>query len=104
MKFHEYIEERIKDEMEFDATIGGVDMPATLGFCDSWVLTDYCREKYNDLLNSEITVYSDPTGRYTDAVEVAYDDYKVGYEFCYAVAGYVSESEWDKLFSKDGAK
>ena len=46
MKFIDYINERIKDEEEFDAVIGGVDMPATFGFCDDWVITDYCKEKY----------------------------------------------------------
>lgn len=104
MTFLEYIEERIKDEEEFDAVIGDVDMPATLGFCSDWTITDYCKEKFGDLLNSEIEVIEDPTGQYTTAVDVHYDNDKVGEQFCWAVAGYVAESEWNKLFSKDGGK
>ena len=98
MTFLKYIEDRIKDEEEFDVAIGGVDMPATLGFCSNWVITDYCKDKYGELLNSKIIVHIDMTGRYTDSIEVLYDDAKIGSEFCLAVAGYVSESEWDKLF------
>ena len=104
MKFIEYIEERIKDEEEFDAIISGVDMPATFGFCDDWVITDYCKEKYKDLLNSEIEIHSDPTGYCTDSIEVFYYDEAVGKEFCYAVAGYVGCNEWDRLFSQEGDK
>ena len=103
MRFIEYIEERIKDEAEFDVIVDGVDMPATLGFCDDWVITYYCKEKYEDLLNSEIDVYE-----YThdiDTVEVLYDDYRVGEQFCWAVAGYIDETEWNRLFmnSQKGA-
>lgn len=100
MKFIEYIEERIKDEYEFDAVIGDVDMPATFGFLEDWCITDYCKEKFGDLLNSEIIIHKDPKGRYTETVEVLYDDYKVGEKFCWSVAGYIAEDEWYKLFTK----
>ena len=98
MKFIEYIEERIKDEKEFDAVIGDVDMPATFCFSSDWKITDYCKQKYADLLNSEIEVLKDPTGLYTECVEVLYDDEEIGEIFCYAVAGYISEGEWERLF------
>lgn len=98
MRFLEYIEKAIKEDIEFDAVIGDVDMPATFCFCDSWVITDYCKQKYGDLLNSEIEVHEDPTGHHTTCVEVFYDDYKVGEEFSMALAGYISEGEWNMLF------
>ena len=101
MTFLEYIEERIKDGEEFDAVIGDVDMPATLGFCDDWKITDYCKSKYGELLNSEIVVHEDPTGNYTTSVEVLYNNEEIGEQFCWAVAGYVAESEWNKLFMED---
>ena len=100
MKFIEYINERIKDGEEFDAIIGGVDMPATLGFCDDWTITDYCKEKYGELLESEIEIHKDPTGMYTDTVEVLYDNANIGEKFCWSVAGYIGETEWNKLFRK----
>lgn len=104
MKFIEYIEEAIKNEGEFDAVIGDVDMPATFCFCDDWKITDYCKEKFGDLLNSEIVVHEDTTGRYTTSVEVLYDDEKVGEKFCWAVAGYIAEDEWNKLFIEEDKK
>ena len=101
MKFIEYINERIKDEKEFDAVIGDVDMPATLSFCNDWIITDYCKEKFGELLESEIEIYKDPTGRYLDVVDVQYDDDKIGAKFCWSVAGYIGETEWNKLFVED---
>ena len=98
MTFLKYIEEIIKDEGEFDAVIGDVDMPATFCFNSDWKITDYCKQKYGDLLNSEIIVHKDPTGYYTTSVEVLYDNEEIGEQFCWAVAGYISEGEWEMLF------
>ena len=61
-------------------------------------ITDYCMSKYGDLLNSDCEVIVDPTGRYTDTVIVDYDDDTKGEQFTWAVAGYISESEYKKLF------
>lgn len=99
MTFLEYIEkEGIENEKEFDAIIGDVDMPATLGFCSDWKITDYCKQRFGGLLNSEIIVHEDPTGYCTTSVEVMFDDSEIGEAFCWAVAGYISEGEWEKLF------
>lgn len=97
-KFIDYIKYCIAHGLEFDAKIGNVDMPATFSFCDDMKFNDYCMEKYGDLLNSDCEVKYDPTGRYTDCVIVDYDDYKKGEQFTWAVAGYVSETEYEKLF------
>lgn len=99
MKFIEYINARIKDEVEFDAIIGDVEMPATLGFCDDWVITDYCKEKFGELLESEIIIHERID--YLDIVEVLYDNDRVGEQFAYAVAGYIGETEWNKLFMEE---
>lgn len=101
MKFVEYIEKAIKEDLEFDAVIGDVDMPATFCFCDDMVITDYCMEKYGDMLESEIEIQKDPTGWYTDVVIVDYDNYKKGERFAYAVAGYISDVEYKKLFGTE---
>lgn len=102
VKFIEYINERIKDGQEFDAIIGDVDMPATFGFCDDCVITDYCIKLFGELLNSEIVEHIDTTGHCTTSVEVLYDNHYIGEQFCWAVAGYISDSEWNKLFTKEG--
>jgi hypothetical protein len=100
MTFLEYINARIEDGEEFDAVIGDEDMPATFGFCDDNVITDYCKEKYGELLNSNIEIMKCPHS--IDTVIVDYNSSEVGQMFSWAVAGYVSESEWDKLFTKVG--
>lgn len=99
MKFIEYIEERIKDEQEFDVMVGGIFMSMTMSFGDDWIITDYCKEKYADLFNSEIEIIHDNTGKYLDVANVLYNDDKVGRRFCWAVAGYVAEDEWNKMFA-----
>lgn len=101
MKFIDYINKAIEEDLEFDAVIGDVDMPATFCFCDDMVITDYCMNKYGDLLNSEIEVREDPTSRYTDVVIVDYDDDEKGEKFTWAVAGYVSKTEYEKLFGTE---
>lgn len=97
-KFVDYIKHCITNDLEFDAIIGDVEMEATFSFSDEMKITDYCMEKYGDLLNSDCEVTTDPSGRYTDVVEVFYDNYKKGEKFTWAVAGYITEDEYKKLF------
>lgn len=97
-KFIDYMKYCIAQDIEFDAVIGYVDMPATFCFCDGMKFTDYCMEKYGDLLNSDCEVTCDPTGGYPDAVIVDYNNDVKGEKFTLAVAGYVSEDEYEKLF------
>lgn len=97
-KFIDYMNFCIAHDLEFDAIIGGVDMPATFCFYNKMKFTDYCKERYGDLLNSKCKVTSDPKGRYTDVVEVFYDDETVGEQFTWAIAGYIPENEYDALF------
>lgn len=99
MKFVDYINVCIKKDMEFDAVIGDVEMPATFSFIDDMEITSYCMNKYGDLLNSECDLKVDPTGRYTDVVNVDYEDYELGERFTYAVAGYISPTEYNLLFN-----
>ena len=99
MKFIEYMKFCIAHDLEFDAVIGDVDLPATFSFCDDIEFTDYCMNKYGDLLNSECEVKYDKKGVSTDKVIVDYNDYKKGEQFAWAIAGYVSETEYEKLFN-----
>lgn len=99
VKFIDYLKFCIAHDLEFDAVIGDVDMPATFCFCDDMEFTDYCMEKYGDLLNSDCEVKYDTSGRYTDVVIVDYDDENKGEQFTWAVAGYISDTEYKKLFN-----
>lgn len=99
LKFIDYLKFCIAHDLEFDAVIGDVDMPATFCFCDDMEFTDYCMEKYGDLLNSDCEVKYDTSGRDTDVVIVDYDDENKGEQFTWAVAGYISDTEYKKLFN-----
>lgn len=94
MTFLEFINEHlIKNQEEYDAVIGDVDMPATLGMCEDWVITDYCKEKFGKLLDSKCKIINDTTVEVIDDI-----DYRIGRNFCYSVAGYIDCEEFDKLF------
>ena len=97
-KFIDYMNYCIAHDIEFDAVIGDVIMPCTFCFCEGMRFTAYCMNKYGDLLNSECEVKYDTLGNTTDMVVVDYDDEKLGEMFTWAVAGYVSEDEYAKLF------
>lgn len=98
MKFVEYIKFCIAHDLEFDAVIGDEEMPAIFCLCDNMKITDYCMEKYGDLLNSECEVKYDPSGRNTDVVIVDYPRGSKGAQLAYAIAGYISGHEYEKLF------
>lgn len=98
MKFVDYIKKCIKEDLEFDAIIGDVEMPATFCFWDAMKITDYCMQKYGKLLNSNCEVKPDITGRHTDVVIVHCDDEAMGTRFTWAVAGYITDTEYQKLF------
>ena len=99
--FKEYIEYCIAKDLEFDAVIGDVDVDCTFCFCPDMKITDYCMEEYGDLLNSPCEVLADKTGRYADVVVVEYDNYCKGRQFAWALAGYIKETEYKKLFETD---
>ena len=96
MKFIDYMKKCIKEDIEFDAIIGDVEMSHTFCFTSDMKFTKYCKEKYKDLLVSEIRIIKN--NGYFDVVEVLYDNEVVGEKFAAALAGYVSEKEYEKLF------
>lgn len=98
--FEEILEFYGSHDLEFDAVIGDVDMDATYCFSGVLQITDYCRQKFGDLLNSKTKVIYDKTGRNTDCVVVDYSDYNIGKQFTLAVAGYISDEEYKKLFNE----
>ena len=95
MKFIDYMKKCIKEDIEFDAIIGDVEMPYTFCFTSDMKFTKYCKEKYKELLESEIRIENND---YFNVIEVLYDDEVVGERFAAALAGYVSEKEYEKLF------
>lgn len=92
MTFREYITNRIPTEGEFDTIIGDVDMPATVCLSDDMKFpTQAMEDKYGKLLDASINILAD------DVVEVLHDDYRLGKQFCWDMAGYCSCDECEEL-------
>ena len=69
--------------IDCDLIIGGCDMPASFVWDEDSTITDYGIEVF-------------PNGN----IEVLCDDYRLGERFVMAVAGYVGNSEFMKLFGE----
>lgn len=92
MTFREYIANRIPTGGEFDTIIGDVDMPATVCLSEDMKFpTQTMEEKYGKLLDANINLLND------DVVEVLHDDYKLGEQFCWDMAGYCGVDEFTEL-------
>ena len=97
MTFREYLTEN--KETEFDMIIGDVEMPATVVWTEDMKITEYFEEKYSVMLNSQIELHGDSRGIYTTGVELLDESIppKKGEEFVWALAGYCSTEEYEKL-------
>lgn len=78
-----------------DLIIGGMDMPASLVWNEDSRITKYGIAKYRPVLEAEYKVLENGN------IEIFCDDYKLGEEFCCAAAGYISITEYEKIFGKD---
>lgn len=97
MTFREYLTEN--KEAEFDMIIGDVEMPATVVWTEDMKITEYFEQKYSVMLDSNIEIRKDPKGNYTMSIELLDENIppKKGEEFVWALAGYCSTEEYDKL-------
>ncbi|MEG1726076.1 MAG: hypothetical protein RR313_11845 [Anaerovoracaceae bacterium] len=92
MKFREYIANRIPKEGEFDTIIGDVYMPATVCLSKNIKFpTQGMEDKYGKLLDANINILNN------DVIEVLFDNYKLGEQFCYDMAGYCLCDEYATL-------
>jgi len=82
-------------DFDLDLIIGGMFMPATFVWSEDSVITEYGIEKYRPILEAEYKILENGN------IEIFCDDYKLGEDFCYAAAGYISSSEYDKIFGED---
>lgn len=78
-----------------DLIIGGMGMPASLVWDEGSSITEYGIAKYRPVLEAEYKVLENGN------IEIFCDDYKLGQEFCYAAAGYISITEYEKIFGED---
>ena len=82
-------------ELDCDLIIGDADMPATFVWNEDSRISRYGIEKYRPLMDAPIRRL--PGGN----IELLCDDDVLGEEFCLAAAGYISEREYNRIFSSD---
>ena len=80
-----------KRELTHDLIIGNVEMPATLVWDEDCEITDYAKVEFQPLMEAECKIEE-------DYIEVFCDDYKLGEKFALAASGFISASEFDKMF------
>lgn len=84
-----------KTALDCDLIIGKRTMPATFVWNEDSRITEYGLEKYRPILEAEYQLMEN------DSIEIFCDDYKMGEEFCYAAAGYISNKEYKMIFGED---
>lgn len=70
-------------------------MPASFVWNEDSCITEYGIEKYRPLMEARFTRLENGN------IEIYCDDAKLGEEFCMAAAGYISDSEFKKIFDED---
>jgi len=83
------------DYLDCDLIVGDCEMPATLVWNEDSTITDYGKEFYSKLLNSNATILENGN------IEVDCEDDNLGTHFVLAAAGYISVAEYKRLFECD---
>lgn len=81
-------------ELDCELIIGDVDMPASFVWNETNKVTKYGIQKYKKIMESKYKILDNGN------IEIFCDDYKLGSEFCYAAAGYISSQEYEKIFEE----
>ncbi|MCQ4924872.1 hypothetical protein NE686_17350 [Tissierella carlieri] len=82
-------------ELDCDLIIGDVDMPASFVWTEEDKITDYGIQKYEEIMKSKYTILSNSN------IEIHCENHILGADFCYAAAGYISSTEYEKIFVHD---
>lgn len=85
---------RNNEYIDCELIVGGCEMPATFIWDEDSTITDYGIEKFKDLMESKFTRLLNGN------IEIHCDNSKIGKDFCWAVAGYIGESESIKIFGE----
>lgn len=85
---------RSGEELDCELIIGGSDMPASFVWSEDSRIAEYGVEKYRPILEATFERCGDR------CIEIHCDDWQLGKEFCLAAAGYISNSEYEKIFGK----
>lgn len=85
-------------ELDCGLMIGDVDMPASFVWTTDSRISEYGIEKCRPLMDAPIRRLPD------GSIELLCDDWQLGEEFCLAAAGYIRETEYQRIFEMEGEK
>lgn len=85
---------RSGEEIDCDLIIGDSDMPASFVWDSECKITDYGVERFKPIMISPYEKL--PNGN----IEIYCDSYKLGEVFTLAAAGYIGQSEYNKIFGE----
>lgn len=83
---------RKDEELECELIIDNSDMPATFNWDNESRITTYGAEYFGAIMEAPYEIL--PNGN----IEIFCGDYRLGKEFVMAVAGYIGESEYTRMF------
>ena len=81
--------------LDCDLIIGGYEMPASFVWNEDSTISEYCKEEFGKLLDSEVTLIENGN------IKIFCSEKELGVRFVYSAAGYISNSEYEKLFECD---
>ena len=86
--FGEYLE--IAEDIDTELIIGDCEMEASFVWYGDIAFTEYGKRYYAPILNAKF--------KYTpDYIEIFCDDYELGHDFVMTLAGYTSETRYNKI-------
>jgi len=80
--------------LDCELIITGCEMPASFVWNSEQYIREYGVEKYRAILEAPFTILSNGN------IEIECDDERLGEAFVLAAAGYISSSEYDKIFGE----
>lgn len=86
---------RSGEEFECELVIGDSDMPATFVWDEDSQMTEYGIEKYRPIMEATFERFGE------SCIEIHCDDWELGEEFCLAAAGFIENTEYEKIFGVD---
>lgn len=81
--------------LDCDLTIDGWEMPASFVWNEDSTISEYCKEVFGKLLDSEAVLLENGN------ISIMCDDAALGKKFVLSAAGYISNLEYEKLFECD---
>lgn len=82
----------MEEDLECELIIGGSDMPATFNWSNEIHITPYGAERFRAIMEGPYEILLGGN------IEIFCDDDTLGEDFVLAVAGYIGENEYNRMF------